>query len=237
VSSFLDGLQHRLIPALLAALGATCIAAGILWYSGPVDATPPSPVPSATIAPSSAPTALLTLPPLVSPSPPGSGAPTAVHVATRVVVAALGIDLPVIREATDSTFPPCNVAMYFGLLHQPGEPGATYLYAHARTGMFLSILTASQVNNGARMIGMLVQVYTSDDRLYLYEVVEVRRHVLTLDAALAETSETLWLQTSEGPRLPTGQVGPKVQLIATPLSNGPADPTEAHPKAAPVNCG
>jgi hypothetical protein len=163
--------------------------------------------------------------------------PATEHVATRVVVPALGIDLPVIRESTGSTFPPCNVAMYFQMLHQPGEPGATYLYAHARTGMFLPILTASQVNGGARMIGMLVQIYTSDDRLYLYEVVEVRRHVLTLDAALAETSETLWLQTSEGPKLPAGQVGPKVQLVAKPLSSGPADHAEAHPQAAPVNCG
>jgi hypothetical protein len=237
VSSFLDGLQHRLIPALLAAFGTTCIAAGILWYSGPVAAAPPSPTPSVTVPDSSAPTARPTLPPLVSPGPSGSGAPATEHVATRVVVPALGIDLPVIREGTGSTFPPCNVALYFQALHQPGEAGATYIYAHARTGMFLPILTASQVNGGARMLGMLVQVYTSDDRLYLYEVVEVRRHVFTFDAAMAETSETLWLQTSEGPKLPAGQVGPKVQLIAQPLSSGPADHAAAHPQAAPVACG
>jgi hypothetical protein len=173
----------------------------------------------------------------VSPDPSGSGVPATEHIATRVVVPALAIDLPVVQEPRGSTFPPCNVAMYLQPLHQPGEPGATYLYAHARTGMFLPILTASQVDGGAQMLGMLVQVYTSDDRLYLYEVVEVRRHVLTLDAALAEKAETLWLQTSEGPRLPNDQVGPKVQLIARPLSNGPADHNEAHPKAAPVNCG
>ncbi len=163
--------------------------------------------------------------------------PATEHVATRVVVPALGIDLPVV--APPAGFPYCGVAMYFvdPHLHQPGEPGATYLYAHARTGMFLPILTASQVNGGARMIGMLVQVYTSDDRLYLYEVVEVRLHVLTLDAAQAETRETLWLQTSEGPKLPAGQVGPKVQLVAKPLSSGPADHAEAHPAPAPVTCG
>jgi hypothetical protein len=221
----------------MAALGVTFIAAGILWYSGPVAATPADPVPSATVSPSSAPTALPTLPPLVSPGTPGGSAPATEHIATRVVVPALAIDLPVIQEPKGSTFPPCNVAMYLQPLHQPGEPGVTYLYAHARTGMFLPILTASQVDGGVRMLGMLVQVYTSDDRLYLYEIVEVRRHVLTLDAALAEKNETLWLQTSEGPRLPNDQVGPKVQLIAKPLSNGPADPNEAHPKPAPVNCG
>ena len=60
--------------------------------------------------------------------------------------------------------------------------------------------------------------------------------MLTLDAALAETSETLWLQTSEGPKLPAGQVGPKVQLVAKPLSSGPADHAVANPTARPVSC-
>jgi hypothetical protein len=82
------------------------------------------------------------------------------------------------------------------------------------------------------MVGMLVQVYTADDQLYLYEVVEVRRHVTTLDGALAEKRETLWLQTSEGP---VGTIE-KTQLIALPLSHGPADHKDAHPKARPVFC-
>lgn len=236
----LDRLQHRLIPALLAAIGVSLIAAGLLTYTAPVDATPSAsdlPTPSGSTP---RPSVLLTFPPIASPSPTASaaGSPTKAPVASRVVVPALDIDLPIIRQpATPNDHPPCNVAMYLQQLHQPGQEGATYLYAHARTGMFLPILTTSQVNNGRRMIGMLVQVYTTDDQLYLYEVVEVRRHVTTLDSAFAEKRQTLWLQTSEGPYLPRDQVGPKVQLVALPLGHGPADHKEANPKANPVFCG
>jgi hypothetical protein len=179
------------------------------------------------------PSGLLTFPPLTSPSPGASASPAAPALATRVVVPALGIDLPVIRQpGGGNAFPPCNVAMYLQQLHQPGQAGPTYLYAHARTGMFLPILDASKVNNGRRMLGMLIQVYTADDQLYLYDVVEVRRHVTTLDGALAEKRETLWLQTSEGP---VGTIE-KTQVIALPLSHGPTGHKEAHPKANPVSC-
>ena len=231
----LDWVRLRLLPAALTAAGVSLLGAGLLTYGTPAQATTPSPSPVTSSAPGASPTLL----PFPTPgaSAAASASPAAARVTTRVVVPALKIDLPVVPPPNDpNAFPYCNVAMYFQMLHQPGEPGATYLYAHARTGMFLPILTASQVNGGARMIGMLVQVYTSDDRLYLYEVVEVRRHVLTLDAALAETSETLWLQTSEGPKLPAGQVGPKVQLVAKPLSSGPANHAAAHPAPQPVVC-
>jgi hypothetical protein len=231
----LDRLQHRLIPALLAALGVSLIAAGLLSYTAPVAATP-----SASDLPTPAgstprPSSLLTFPPLASPTPTASAvaSPAKAPVASRVVVPALDIDLPIIRQPGGANaFPPCNVAMYLQQLHQPGQKGPTYIYAHARTGMFLPILTASKINNGRRMIGMLVQVYTTDDQLYLYEVVQVRRHVTTLDGALAEKRETLWLQTSEGP---VGTIE-KTQLIALPLSHGSADHKEANPKANPVFC-
>jgi Sortase domain len=155
------------------------------------------------------------------------------RVATRVVIPALNIDLPVVKPPDGlTTFPLCNVAQYLQNLSQPGEPGATYIYAHARVGMFLPILDASLVNNGKAMIGMLVQVYTSDDRYFLYEITQVRRHQLTLADAIVAKDEELWLQTSEGPR---GTL-PKVQLVALPLSSGPADDADAHPKATPVVC-
>ena len=151
-----------------------------------------------------------------------------------MVVPALGIDLAVIKPpGGPNTYPVCNVAMYIQSLSQPGRSGATYLYAHARAGMFLSILDASKVNNGRRMIGMLVQVYTSDNMVFLYEIYQVRRHQLTLNDALATKSETLWLQTSEGPRGTPG----KTQVIAKPISSSPADPADAHPRARPVVCG
>ena len=232
--SVFDRLQHRLVPALLAAVGVSLIAAGLLTYATPAEAvaTATDPV---TVEPSDspAPSSLLTFPPLASPSADASASPATPAIASRVVVPALGIDLPVIRQPGGANaFPPCNVAMYLQQLHQPGQAGPTYLYAHARTGMFLPILDASKVNNGRRMLGMLIQVYTADDQLYLYDIVEIRRHVTTLDGALAEQRETLWLQTSEGP---VGTIE-KTQVIALPLSHGPTSKKAAHPKAKPVFC-
>ena len=229
-------LRRRIASALLTAIGVVLIAAGLMTYIQPVAAAPlgstgPSASEGGLVGPSAGPS----LAPGVTPGPSSSVTPTSAgaRVATRVVVPALRIDLPVILQpGTADSFPPCNVAMYIKQLHQPGQPGATYLYAHARTGMFLPILTASQTNNGRSMIGMLVEVYTSDNFEFLYEVVAVHRHITDLDSAFATTDETLWLQTSEGPR---GTVQ-KVQVIAKPLSVNPADPAAAHPKANPVFC-
>ena len=221
---------RRITSALLTAVGVVLVAAGLLTYTQPVAAAPVS---SQGPVASHGPASLPTLEPLVTPGPSASAA-AASRVATRVVVPALGIDLPVIKQpGTADSFPPCNVAMYITQLHQPGQAGATYLYAHARTGMFLPILNASLVNNGKSMIGMLIEVYTSDNMEFLYEAVAVRRHITDLDSAFATTDETLWLQTSEGP---VGTVQ-KVQVIAKPLSSGPADPVAAHPTPHPLVCG
>jgi hypothetical protein len=121
--------------------------------------------------------------------------------------------------------------MYLKELHQPGDPGATYIYAHARSGMFLPLLEESRINGGRRLLGMLVNVYTSDDRVFLYEITEVRPHITSLDDAMTEQSETLWLQTSEGHGIPQ-----KLQVIASPLSSGPADQEAVHPKPEPIAC-
>jgi hypothetical protein len=225
---YLGTLPSRLLAAALTALGVALLTAGLITLTSPVEADPggtPGPIGAATSSP----------PPPTSPST-GDPSPTvpAERVATRVRVAALGIDLPVIAQP-DPTVVPCGVAMYLGEMSQPGANRATYLYAHAQRGMFLPILDASKVNNGFRMIGMIVEVYTSDDKLYLYEVTKVIRHVpfdTGLDDALAATTDQVWLQTSEG----IGTKFPKLQLLAEPLSNGPADPAKAHPTPKPRAC-
>jgi hypothetical protein len=235
----LDRIRTRLLPALLTASGVMLVAAGLLSYTGPVEAGIPStPEPTPILAtpspsPSPTPTPSPSAEPSASPSP--SPLPTfpADRVATRVVVRALGIDLPIVKPPSSSSYPLCNVAEYIQELGQPGQGRATYLYGHARTGMFLPILDASKDNDGAAMIGMLVEVYTSDDQLFLYQIAEVRRHQTTLDDAANATTEQLWLQTSEGPRGTPG----KTQVIARFLSSGPADPADAHPVARPVVCG
>ena len=231
-----ERLRIRVLPALLTAIGVALLAGGILSLTAPVAADPlssPSPPILASAAPTGTP--LITFPPLPSDSAPSAspGLP-ADRVATRVRIAALKIDLPVVEppEGADA-YPLCDVAMYLEQLGQPGEGRATYLYAHARTGMFLPILDASLVQNGKGMLGMVVEAWTSDDQRFLYEITEVRRHQLDLEDAIAATREELWLQTSEGPKGTPG----KTQLIALPISQEAADPADAHPVAKPVVCG
>ena len=119
------------------------------------------------------------------------------HHATRVRIPAYDINLPVVKGPNG--YPYCNVAMYMRSLYQPTEPGVTFIYAHARTGMFLPLLNASKKNNGAAMIGKLVYVYTSKSMRYTYKITKVRRHVSDIGSSLKITDERLWLQTSEGP--------------------------------------
>jgi len=224
-------LRTRLLPALLTALGVALLAGGLLSYTSAVE-----PAPTAR--------ALASYEPLPTVDtamelPTGSGLIAAAsfppdRVATRVVIRRMGIDLPVmLQTANYGIYPLCDVAMYLRTLGQPGEGRATYIYAHARPGMFLPLLNASKVNNGQRMIGMTVEVYTSDSWKFIYTVTEVRRHTRNLNDAVAATTERLWLQTSEGPE---GTV-PKLQVVADFLSAEKADPVAAHPAAHPRICG
>jgi hypothetical protein len=245
VRTLFGALRDRILPAVMTAAGVTLIAAGLLSYSGKASvAADPSVSPEPTIVAIDPGTSLgfPSLPPIVvSPAatdlPSPSASPVSKRVATRVVVEALGIDLPIVRpRGSSSTYPQCNVAMYIQELSQPGHGMATYLYAHARDGMFGPIYErAIQKKSGGpkSMIGMIVEVYTSDDLLYEYEVTEVRLHQLTLDDALHATTEELWLQTSEGPKGTPG----KTQLLALPLITLPANHKAAHPAPHAVNCG
>src|SRR3954470_9311485 len=118
MSALVDRIRLRLIPALLTALGVGLLALGLLSYTDPVAARP-APSASASASPSdssaavtSTPRPRITLPPLESRPPAASGAPIASpspspspvasipadRVATRVRVAALKIDLPVMLQ-------------------------------------------------------------------------------------------------------------------------------------------
>ncbi len=235
------GIVHslfaRLVTALVTVLGAAIVTAGLLSYGDPAVARV-VPEPTVSLPPiviasptNGAPGASPTLGPGASAGPtsqPGKG------VATRVVIPALQIDLPVVSPP--SGYPLCNVAMWFADPHlgQPGQGRSTYLFAHARTGMFGPIYDAVIIRRAPKsLLGLIVQVYTSDNKLYLYEITKVLPHQTSLDAAFNAKTEELWLQTSEGP---AGTVG-KTQVLAMPLSVGDADPAEAHPVAKPVVCG
>jgi hypothetical protein len=120
------------------------------------------------------------------------------------------------------------VAQYIRQLSQPGNGGATYLYAHARPGMFEPLLRTKAPDQ----LGLIAEVWTNDDLKFLYEIIEVRRHQTSLDAPGKVKREELWLQTSEGPR---GTVG-KTQVRARLLSVDRAVHAQANPKPHPVNC-
>jgi hypothetical protein len=237
--SIVNWVGGRFLPAALTAAGVTLLGAGLLTYGVPAQATVPSPPAFVSAAPAASPSLLPfpTLPTLPTPgaSSGASASPSAARVVTRVVVPALSIDLPVVHPPSDpNAFPYCNVAEYLPTLSRPGSAGTTYIFAHARTGMFLPLLLQSRIDNGSAMLGMLVQVYTSDDQLFLYEITRVLRHQSQL---YSEPQQELALQTSEGPRQGVpGYTGLVLIVVAEPLSSGPADHAAAHPTPQPVVC-
>ncbi len=232
-----EQLRTRVLPALLTALGVTILSAGLLTYSVPVvparSGEPrPTPLPTEAVVPT--PSARITLPPIgtaaPSPTPTGTPAPPADRVATRVRIRGLDIDLAVVKGNTG--YPYCNVAMYLPHLSQPGFGKATYLYAHARDGMFLPLLRTKA--RGQR--GQVVDVWTSDDWLFQYRITEVRRDqpfTTGLDDPTAATTEQLWLQTSQGPDRSFGYT----QVLAEPMGYRPANHRTANPTPRPVVCG
>jgi len=223
-------LRLRLLPALLTALGVVLLASGLISYTTAVQ---PPPVAHALASYDPLPT--LTTGLALPSGGATAGAPTFPpdRVATRIVIRRLGIDLPVMLQTDNyGLFPLCDVALYQPVMGQPGEGRATYIYAHAREGMFLPLLTASERNNGASLIGVTVEVYTSDDWRFVYTISQVRRHQTSLADAINDKTEQLWLQTSEGPH---GTI-PKLQVVADYLSSDRTDPVAAHPAAHPRIC-
>jgi len=124
------------------------------------------------------------------------------------------------------------VAMYQKILWQPTEPGVTFLFAHARTGMFLPLLTASKINSGKAMLGKLVYVYTSDSMKYTYKITQVKLNVKSIQSAVGITSERLWLQTSTGPNF----TYPKLVIVGVRTASTPVSYAESHPTPHIVHC-
>jgi hypothetical protein len=239
-------LVQRLLPALLMASSVTLLTAGVFNWAPPqtlggtLPATPtldPGNPAFQTLPPTSTPSASPTATstgPTTSPTAVATPTPTPVVYAlpTRLVVPALGIDLAVIEG--DSEYPLCNVAQYLNGFALPGQPGTTYLYGHAREGMLLPLLEESEVNDGAGMIGALVNLYTADSKLHVYEINIVKRHALDLTLAydVGPDEHRLIMQTSEGPH---GTV-PKLQVAARPIGVYASTPAEALPTAQPKDC-
>jgi hypothetical protein len=216
----------RLGPAVVTATGVVLVVGGLLTYDATAGSLVPTPHPTATATVRATVTPLPTIGNRAAPSSRPSGQ------ASRIVIPAMNIDLPVV--ASPDGFPYCNVAQWVPGYAQPGLYGTTFILGHARVGMFLPLLEASQRNDGASMLGVLVQVYTSDAVLYLYEIDLVARHQLDNSvAAMPEgVSQQLVLTTSEGNRFHK----PKLMIRARFLYSQPADPAEANPVPHAVIC-
>jgi hypothetical protein len=152
--------------------------------------------------------------------------------ATRVAVSSIGIDLPVVRGP--SGYPFCRVAMYFAGVAQPREPGITFIFAHARSGMFLPLLTRWKINSGASLIGKTVKVWTSDSYVSYYRIVRVRKTsaAAAMVGVTSLTHERLWLQTSTGPNY----TYPKLIVEATRYKSIRTTYSASHPTPHPIRC-
>ena len=151
---------------------------------------------------------------------------------TKQGVLNAGIDLAVVRAP--SGYPYCNVAMYMGALNQPTEPatGATFISAHARKGMFLPLLDAYRAGKGPLLIGKLVYVWTSNSKVHTYRIFAVKK-TDSVQAAVGEVPDRLWLQTSTGPNY----TYPKLVVRAERISSAPSTYDAAHPSYRIVKCG
>jgi LPXTG-site transpeptidase (sortase) family protein len=173
---------------------AALLLGGVL-PRGDVIAVPPSP--SAAVVPAT------TSPQATPPFPP-------IPEGYRVQIPRLGIDLPILegdieRDAVQLQTPE-NFAFHLPGTGIPGSGTNSYLYAHARRGMFLSLWNAR--------VGDEVLISTPDGRVMRYVVAEVHPRVAPDDVqwAAATPPERLTLQTSTGPN----PGDPRFVVIAQP---------------------
>lgn len=191
----------RAIGLALALLGAILLAQACFPQAGLVGPVTPSP----SLATSPPPTPGVTVTPSADPLAP---IPDGYH----VKIPRLGIDLPIaegiVERDIEQQQTPEGFAFHLPGTAIPGEKGNTYIYSHARVGMFLSLWNAK--------VGDEVMVTTPDGRTLRYNVSEVRPHVAPSDVTVAQPTpdERLTLQTSTGP-VPQD---PRFVVIALPSS-------------------
>ncbi len=161
----------------------------------------PTPLASATFATSRPPTTEF---------PTATPGPRAIPDGYRVQMPRLRIDLPIkegdLTRDIDNQQTPEHAAFHLPRTAIPGEGSNTYVYAHARTGMFLALWEAKE--------GDEVIVVTPDGRTLRYVVREVHPRIPYNETkwVLPSTSERLTLQTSTGPN----PQDPRFVVVALP---------------------
>lgn len=187
------------LAVALIALGTWVMVSGL---SATV-AVPPSPTATRSAIPPAS--ALATAPPSATIAPP-----RAIPDGYRIQIPRLRIDLPIkegdnARDIDDQKTPE-GAAFHLEGTAIPGDGSNTYLYAHARTGMFLALWQARE--------GDEVVVVTPDGKTLHYVVREVHPRVPPNDTkwVLPSATERLTLQTSTGPN----PADPRFVVVALP---------------------
>jgi LPXTG-site transpeptidase (sortase) family protein len=192
----------------MASVGAVLLAIGLVLVIGgqPRGGVAPavSSIPSAaqTTARTVAPTLAAATPsPTIAPIPDGY----------RVLVPRLAIDLPIAEGDLERDVvvqqTPENFAFHFPGTAIPGGGSNTYIYAHARRGMFLTLWNAR--------VGDEVIVTTPGGGALHYVVSEVHPRIPPKDTSWlqATPTERLTLQTSTGP----SPDDPRFVVVAVPV--------------------
>jgi len=189
-----------LAGTLLLAVGIALVAGSAIPRAGSVaPIAVPSPRASATIA-SDAPTVSATPEQTTGPIPNGY----------RIQMPRLGIDLPIAegdlyRDTVEQQTPE-NFAFHFPGTAIPGDIGNSYIYAHARRGMFLTLWNAR--------VGDEVKITTPAGGELKFVVTDVYRSVPPADTSWLQPTdvERLTLQTSTGPN----REDPRFVVVAAP---------------------
>jgi LPXTG-site transpeptidase (sortase) family protein len=193
-----------LAGVLLLAVGIALVAGGGLPRAGSV-APVALPAVSASVSPAPTSPASTTT---VSPTPGPTNGP--IPDGYRIEVPRLGIDLPIAEGDIERDVvvqkTPENFAFHFPGTAIPGTFGNSYIYAHARTGMFLSLWNAR--------VGDQVSITTPAGVELKFVVTEVHPKVPPADTSWLQPSadERLTLQTSTGPN----RDDPRFVVIAGP---------------------
>jgi LPXTG-site transpeptidase (sortase) family protein len=188
---------------LLLAVGIALVAGGALPRTGSVA---PLALPSASSVATPTPSASATAP-TVSTTPAAVGP---IPDGYRVRLPRLGIDLPIAEGDVERDVvvqqTPEHFAFHFPGTAIPGSIGNSYIYAHARQGMFLALWNAR--------VGDQVTITTPAGVELKFVVTEVHPRVPPADTSWLQPSgdERLTLQTSTGPN----RDDPRFVVIAAP---------------------
>lgn len=170
----------------LTVTGLAALALGLVLVLQPASAAPRVTLPLATATAT-----------VAAPASPSTVASAPIPPGYRIQIPRLAIDLPIlegdVQRDTVQQQTPESYAFHLPGTVIPGAHGNSYLYAHARRGMFITLWNAS--------LGDEVWISTPDGRALRYVVSEIHPKVAPDDVSWAASDgpDRLTLQTSTGP--------------------------------------